>query len=116
MTLSWKDAAATVLTGFTETVAYARLRHYKWPLLHNWRTASLVVLLLGFAICIVAGWGIVLHKNTWTTTATVLGSIAGLAGILGIIFNNKVCFIVLAGAILVLWLLATIDHTMAKAA
>ncbi|HSX33293.1 MAG TPA: hypothetical protein VLF91_03080 [Candidatus Saccharimonadales bacterium] len=114
MNITWKDGIATLLVGAAGLVVYAKEKGFKWPLLGNWRLASLALLAIGFATCIIVGWGVVPDKNGWTTAASIVGGLAFLAGLLGIVTNKELFFLSLAGSIIVLWALATIHHFVAS--
>ena len=114
MSLTWKDAAATTLVGVGGVITYARVKGFSWPLLTNWRMGSLALIVVGLAACIVIGSGAVPAKNTWTTTATVLGGLSFALAIVGLITNSKVVFLVLAADIAALWLLTTVHHVITE--
>lgn len=114
MTLTWKDAVATLLVVGVGIVTYARLKGFDWPLLGSWRAGVLVLFGLGIATCIVAGSGSVPDKNAWTVAGSVLGGVAFALIIAGLIANSKMVFLALALDILALWLLTTMHHIIEK--
>lgn len=114
MTLTWKDAVATVLVGVAAVITYASLQHFDWALLGSWRVGSLVLLVLGLGTCIASSTGDDPTKNYWTLTASVIGVLALLVGLLGIITGSKLAFIALFGAIIGLWALTSLHHLLAK--
>ena len=116
MSLSWKDAVATLVVGAAAVVTYARVKEFDWPLLTSWRMGSLVLLVLGLGTCIVVGSGVVPTKDGWTITATTLGVAAFIFGIIGMAINSKLAFLALAAGIIALWLLTTLHHLITTGA
>ena len=116
MSLTWKDAVATVLVGAAVILTYAKVKGFDWPLLSSWRMGTLALLVIGLGTCIIVGAGVVPTKDSWTITATVLGGTAAALAILGLIMDSKVVFMALAADIVALWLLATVHHVTAAGA
>ena len=116
MSLSWKDAAATLLVGAAGVVAYAKIRGFSWPLLASWRVPIIILFTIGLATCILVGSGVIPDKNNWTILATVFGSIAALLLIAGLFIGSKVIFLALMADIVLLWIMATIHHFVEKGA
>lgn len=114
MSLTWKDLAATLLVAGVGVVTYAKLHNFKWPLLGSWRTATLVLLVLGLGSCIAISLNALPDKNAWTTLATVLGAIAFGLAVLGIIINSKAIFLAVAADVVLLWVVTTLHHLLAK--
>lgn len=113
MALGWRDGVATVLTGGAALIAYAKVKGWDWPLLGSWRIATLILLVLGLGTCIIVGSGGVPAKDGWNIAASVLGGLAFVIGIAGLIFNNQALFVVLAVDIIALWAVATLHHIIA---
>lgn len=114
MTLTRKDTLATVLVGVAAIIAYARLQNFDWALLGSWRVGSVALLALGLGTCIAASTGDKPTKNTWTLLASVIGVVALVAALVGIIFGSKLAFIGLFAGIVMLWALTTIHHLVEK--
>jgi hypothetical protein len=112
MSLTWKDAVATVLVGSVAAITFAQVKGYDWPIMGNWRVASLAALVIGLGACIVVESGATPTKNAWTSTATVLGSSSVILALAGIIFGSKVAFYVLVADIVALWLVASTHHVI----
>lgn len=111
MSLSWKDAVATVLTVGVAILTYAKLMGWEVPLLGNWRLATLAIFILGMGTCIAIGsGGGAPESNAWTITAGALGAVAMLLLVVGLIADSKVVFTLLAADIVALWAIATIHH------
>lgn len=117
MSLTWKDTVATALTAGVALIAYAKLMGWEVPLIGNWRLATLAIFILGMGTCIVIGsGGGTPESNVWTITAGVLGALALLLLIVGLVIDSKVAFILLAGDIVVLWAVSTLHHMLTSAA
>ena len=114
MTLTWKDAVATVLVGAAAVITYASLQHFDWALLGSWRVGSAVLLALGLGTCIASSKGDEPTKNNWTLFASVIGVAALVIALLGIITGSKLAFIALFGAIIGLWALTSLHHLLEK--
>ncbi len=113
MGITWRDGIATVLVGASGVITYARVKGFSWPLLGSWRLASAVLLVIGFATCIVIGSGVTPVKSAWTIMGGTLGVAAFIVGLLAIITNKELFFLSLAGLVVSLWMLATIHHLAA---
>ena len=112
MSLTWRDAVATILTGGVALLTYAKLVGWSIPLLGSWRLSTLAVFALGIGTCIAAGSGGVPANDGWTTIATVLGICAAILLLIGLIFESKLVFILLAADVGMLWLVSTIHHVV----
>jgi hypothetical protein len=110
MSLSWKDALATVLVGTAGVITYARFKGFDWPLLNSWRMGTLALLVIGLGTCIAVGSGVVPTKDIWTMSASALGIVAFGLAILGLALGSKILFFVLAADILLLWIVSTTHH------
>jgi hypothetical protein len=112
MSLTWKDAAGTVLTAAAALVTFALLKGFDWPLLTSWRMGVLALFVIGIAACVTISMGEVPEKDGWNITASVIGGVAACLILLGLIFNSKAIFLLLAGDIIVLWILTTAHHLL----
>lgn len=112
MSLSWKDAVATILTGGVGLVMYAKLKGFDWPMLGSWRVATLVVFTLGIATCIAVSGDTIPAKNAWMTLASVLGGLAFVLLLIGLFMNSKLIFVALCVDIFILWVVSTLHHTL----
>ena len=112
MSLTWRDGIGTLLVGSTGVVAYARAKTFDWPLLHSWRMATAVLLVVGLASCTIIGSGVVPTKDIWTKSASVLGGTAFVLALVGLIANSKWAFFGLAANIIALWVLTTTHHAI----
>ena len=114
MSLTWKDAVATILVGAVGLVAYAKFKGFDWPLLSSWRTAILALLVVGLASCIVIGSDAVLHKNAWITLSSGLGILAFILVAAGLLLGSEVVFYALVANIFLLWFITTLHHLVVK--
>lgn len=112
MSLTWKDAVATVLVGAAGVITLASVQGYEWPLLGSWRTVAAIMLVLGLGTCIIVGSAAVPEKNNWTITATLLGVTAFILVAATIITANKPLAIILLSDIVALWILSTTHHLL----
>jgi hypothetical protein len=112
MNLTWRDGIATVL------VAAAALVYGLWILgavdgLTS-EAVAVIVLVLGFlasALAVVPGFGTLIHgSKAYMATASVIGVVALVAGILTILDGTETTLAVLVLSTLVLWGLATVRH------
>jgi hypothetical protein len=110
MSLTWKDAVATLLSGGAGIILYGKLKGYNWPLLSSWRLATLALLVIGLGACIIIGSGAVPAKNGWTTTASILGGLAFFLILTGLITGNKLFFFAVGLDIIALWAITTMHH------
>lgn len=116
MSLTWRDAIATLLVGVAVIITYARVKGLNWPLLSSWRMGIIVLLVLGLGTCIVVGSGGVPAKNSWTTISAGLGMLAFMLALVGLIINSRVMFLALAADIVVLWVISTLRHIVTTTA
>ncbi len=112
MSLSWRDAIATIIIAGVGVLTYAKLSGVNVPLLGNWRLSTLALLLLGFATCVIVGWDVTPSQNAWTAIASTLGVFGLLVGVAGLIFESKFLFVSLAVDITALWVVATLHHLL----
>lgn len=114
MSLTWKDALATLLVGLAGVITYAKVKGFNWPLLGSWRTSTVVLLALGLGTCIIVGSGFIAAKNGWTSLATILGVTAFIFAIIGMIVDSKLMFLALAADIFALWVITTFHHVITE--
>ena len=116
MSLSWKDAVATLTTGTAAAFAYAKLRGWEWAPLNNWRVNILLVFALGIGACIASGTNAVPVSNTWTTIASALGIIAMILLVAGLILGDKIIFFMMVADVMALWAISTAHHLITNPA
>lgn len=114
MKLAWRDAVGTLLVSGAAVLTYAVVNDFDWPLLSSVRISTLLLVLLGFASCIVIGSGESPAKNNWTIAATAIGILAMIIALFGIIFGSQWAFLSLFACILGLWILTSFHHLYIK--
>ncbi len=108
MALSWKDAVTTVLAVGTGLLTYAKYQGWQsW--LTGPRLGVLVLGAIGIAMC-ATGAGTIPSGSAWSIILSVMGGLALLLVIAGLITGSAFVFYALTADILALWLLATIRH------
>jgi len=115
MSLTWKDALTTVLALATMSLYYAMSKGIHIPLIGGYRTAIVALTIFGIAMCAFGS------QTTNTTNTTIFVSIATVLGIASIVFiiyglitGTHFAFALLTGTILLLWVIATIDHIISR--
>ena len=116
MNLPKKDVIATSL------VALAGVLYLLWvtgsapPGMSGMRATGIVILALGFAAsatAVVPGFGQLLHGNKiYMTVTSLIGLIALIGGVLMLVAESDAGLAVVMGAMVVLWLIATIHHSL----
>lgn len=115
MELTWKDGAATVLTGLAVVVYLASsLSWDAWLIGSSTRWAAAVVLLLGIGACSLGRAGDEIGgagpRRTVTKVLSGIG-IASLAfGLWAIVTGSETALALLLGATVVLWAASTLRH------
>lgn len=109
MTLTSKDLITTGLAVMVTSFSYLMLTGYKFPFFTNYRWGILVLILMGGLMC---GFSSDIPNPTsaWLISASILGVIAAVLAVFGLITGSKIAFILLTIVILVLWALATFRH------
>jgi hypothetical protein len=108
MALTFKDAITTILAILTTSFSYFVVTGYKFPLISGYRTATVVLLILGIGMCALSSTNN--GKGLFIVTASALGILALILTVAILIFGTKQLFLALTGTILLLWLVATIRH------
>jgi len=116
MNLQRRDVIATSL------VAIAGVLYLLWvtgsapPGMSGMRATGIVILALGFAAsatAVVPGFGELLHGNkVYMTVTSVIGLGAAIGGLLMLVAESDAGLAVVMAAMFVLWLIATIHHTL----
>ena len=81
------------------------------------RATGIVILALGFAAssatAVVPGFGQMLHGNKiYMTVTSLIGLIALIGGVLMLVAESDAGLAVVMGAMVLLWLIATIHHSL----
>jgi len=116
MKLTYRDAITTALAGLVVAVTLAVTQGWSWPMFGSPRTGILAVGILGVAMCSIgtrsedmATKGEFLH-HPGMVFGSVLGGVTLVLLIAGLIAGTEGLLIVIAGALVLLWAVATIRH------
>ncbi|HSX01457.1 MAG TPA: hypothetical protein VLF67_04410 [Candidatus Saccharimonas sp.] len=108
MALSWKDAVTTVLAAGTGLLVYAKSQNWSsW--LTGPRLGILVLGAIGVAMCATGSISMT-SGSGWSIILSVMGGLALVLIVAGLITGSALAFYALAADILALWLLATVRH------
>ena len=114
MSLPKRDIMATGLVAVAVALYLSWLLDATLPGMSDIRATGLVVLALGFAAsaaAVVPGFNELLHGNrTYLAAATLLGLVAFAGGLALVLWASSSGLAVLAGAMVVLWAIATTRH------
>ena len=112
MRLSWKDAVATLLGVAGAAVLFVVVRDWGWPLLGSYRMGVLALGAIGIAMCTMSGIGEAAGTKSFSVTlGGVLGSVAGIVFVIGLITGSETLLLTLAALMAILWGFTTIHHT-----
>ncbi len=106
MTLTWKDTAATVVTGFVALVYFASRESWNVALVggsHRW--AAVVIFVLGAVTC-----GLGRQTSRMPMMFWILGTAAVALGVLAVATGSLTALSFLTLDIVVLWAAATLRH------
>jgi hypothetical protein len=112
MRLTWKDAAATMVTAVVLALYGAYLAGVALPLVSGPRALAGTVLVLGFVGCALGNGAMTgeRYRVPRYTTATALGVTSLVAGLWALLTGNGVALAVLVAATVTLWAMATAFH------
>lgn len=109
MALSWKDAATTGLAAGTGLLTYAKYQNWQgW--LTGPRLGIIVLGVVGILMCALGAGEPMSSGSIWSMGLSIMGGLALVLIIVGLITGGRLVFYALAADILVLWLLATLRH------
>lgn len=109
MALSWKDAATTTLAAGAGLLAYAKYQNWQsW--LTGPRLGVIVLGVIGIMMCALGAGEPMPSGSPWSIGLSIMGGLALVLIIAGLITGSKLVFFALAADILVLWFLATLRH------
>jgi hypothetical protein len=115
MTLTWKDALATVLT-VTAVLAFAAATDGwdVWLVGSSYRWAAVAVTLLGMATCALGSAGEEMAKGKEMDRSTRflagIGAVSTVFAVWAIVSGSKTSLTLLVLTVVVLWLGATLRH------
>lgn len=112
--LSWRDGAATVLTGFAVLLTAAVTNGWGWPVVGgSYRIGALALFLVGLAGCIVGGQSFVgARSDAFLAIGKWSSILAPVLLLATLIVGTAPFFVGLASLIVALWLLATVHHAV----
>jgi hypothetical protein len=116
MKLTWRDGVTTALAVLVGAVAVAVVQDLDWPLLGSTRSAIVTMGILGYAMCMIGIRGSAmtsgkdLARGPFMIAASVLGAIALVLAIVGLVVGTETMAVLLAVDLLVLWMVATLRH------
>ncbi len=114
MRLTWRDGVTTILAGLTVAIAMAVTQGWGWPLLGSVAAGVGVLGAVGWAMCILGGStkSVPSMKDPFTVVMSVLGSIALVLIVVGLITGSEGVFVSLAVVTLGMWLVSTTSHAL----
>lgn len=112
MSLTWKDAVATLLLVVVTGVAYFQYRGIPIPLIDNPRITIIVLGLVGIMMCGLGSADVTGGMTPVLAVLSLLGGVAMILIILGLITGLPVFIYLLAGVIGLLWIISTMRHTV----
>ncbi len=118
MGLSWRDAVGTLLVAAAVTVTLSVVYGWNWPLIGDARAGVIALFVLSYPSCLVAQAparmaAAMRQETTWgpfLVTATVLGALALLLMIAGVILNSFTVLIGTAIVVVAIWVVTTAHH------
>jgi hypothetical protein len=113
MGITWRDGVATVLAAAVAFVGLAVTNEWGWPMLGSFRAGTLVVGILGLAMCITGGSGSAVEAGMQDRGVRMLAWLGGFSFVLiaaGLITGSELVFMALVIVTLGMWLMATIRH------
>lgn len=111
MGLTIKDGISTILAAVAGYMLYVEYVSAKVPFVNNYRIGSLVLLVVGIAGCAIGSRTV---PGAGFNPVAILGGLAFVLAVVGIITGGKVVFELLAGVIILLWAVTTIKHAFLK--
>jgi hypothetical protein len=109
MALTWKDLITTLLAGGTVATYFAYVNSTG-----GYRIPVLILAIIGIAMCAFSG-GVGTTTggtNPYIVVASILGVAALILIVYGLITGAKIAFVLLAGTMLLLWIVATLRHAL----
>jgi hypothetical protein len=116
MKLTWRDGATTILAGLTVAVVVAVTQGWDWPLLGSVTAGVVAVGALGWAMCLLGGatGSVPSVKDPFTVGMSVLGSVALVLIVVGVIVKSEGVLIALAVVTVSMWVVSTTAHALRR--
>jgi len=113
MTLTRRDAYATIVVAAGLLLALSVAQGWNWPLMNGVRAGIIALGVTGIFGCSVSGWaeGNPSFKDPFMVVASVVGVIALGAGLVGLFAGTTIYLFVMMAAIALLWLV-TVSHRL----
>jgi len=113
MGLTWKDGVTTLLAVAVAVVYQALASGWAVPVVGDARGASLVLGIVGLAMCIIGADATAMTtRDRATVTASILGGAAAVLTIGALITGWPTLALLLAADILLLWIVSTLRHAI----
>lgn len=114
MRLTWRDGVETILAGAAVAITLAVTLEWRWPLLGSVGAGILVLGAVGWAMCIFSGSRSAPSiKDPYTAAMSVLGVIALVLIVIGLIAKSETVLVALAAVTILMWLASTTAHALA---
>lgn len=114
MRVGLRDVWATLLTGLAVGMGLSVIQGWSWPLLGDYRAASIGMLLVGLVACPTSWSRGMISRFSFTDPYILLisgiGTLLLVFAIIGIFANTAVWVVGAMAAWVALWLVATIAH------
>jgi hypothetical protein len=109
MKLSWRDVVATLVAIGGGSIVYAKHYGYSWATIGSWRSAVAALALVGLVMFAFSSFDFA-NRSILNLTEMVLGSLAVVLAVIGVIMTSKFVFYSLAAVLGVAWLINTARH------
>jgi hypothetical protein len=108
----WREAGATLLTIVGLTLALSVTQGWNWPLLGDARAGIIALAVVGYGACMMSNAGATRFwvRDPFVVVAIAAGCVSLAVAIIGLFVNTVPYLVVMMGAIVVLWLVATMRH------
>lgn len=111
MSLTWKDMVTTILAASIFGIYYSMGKGIDLPIISGYRSAVLVLGVLGMIMCAMSGSGsLTSGMNFYTVVGSVFGVLSLILIVYGLITGAKIAFTLLTFVILALWVFTTLHH------
>ncbi|MBI3984748.1 MAG: hypothetical protein HY344_02285 [Candidatus Levybacteria bacterium] len=113
MSLTWKDLSTTLLALLTLGLYFAMTKGIDVPLISGYRAGILLLAFFGILMC-ASSPGFSSGSSVLVMAAGVLGFLALILIIYGLVTGTELAFTLLTVTILVLWAISTFRHFITK--
>lgn len=109
MKLTWRDIVTTLIVIGGAIVVYAMYNNYSWMGLENWRDGIAAITVGGLIILLLSNFDFS-NRSTLNVSEIVVGAIAVILAIAGILIGTQSFFFSLSLVVGILWALDTARH------